>query len=101
MERQQALEILQKYTKNKNLVNHGLAVEGSEQVMVLLTVHAGGEGGAIGEGPTAGQITSVTLVQLKAGNALGAEFLMIISKDIDCFGKRKIGHQTVPYQIIA
>lgn len=29
MDRAQALEILQKYTKNKNLVNHGLAVEGA------------------------------------------------------------------------
>ena len=29
MERQQALEILQKYTKSKNLINHGLAVEGA------------------------------------------------------------------------
>jgi len=29
MDRQQALEILQKYTKNKNLVTHGLAVEGA------------------------------------------------------------------------
>lgn len=29
MDRQQAYEILTKYTKNKNLVNHGLAVEGA------------------------------------------------------------------------
>ena len=29
MERQQALEILQKYTKSKNLINHGLVVEGA------------------------------------------------------------------------
>lgn len=29
MEREQAFEILQKYTKSKNLVNHGLAVEGA------------------------------------------------------------------------